>query len=112
MQYLKCDINTYCIGQAVSIAAILIAAGTKGKRTALPNTDIMIHEFSGGAQGKANDIFLTVDRLKKLYDKMATHYVKFTGQKLAKVKKDMERDHHMSAEEAVKYGLVDKVIIK
>ena len=112
MQLIKPDIHTVGIGQVCSAGSFILAAGTKGKRTALPNTDIMIHEFSGGAQGKANDIFLTVDRLKKLYDKMATHYVKFTGQKLAKVKKDMERDHHMSAEEAVKYGLVDKVIIK
>ena len=112
MHLIKPDIHTVGIGQVCSAGSFILAAGTKGKRTALPNTDIMIHELSGGASGKANDIFLRADLLKKLYDKMAEQYVKFTGQKLAKVKKDMERDHHMTSEEAVKYGLVDKVVIK
>lgn len=112
MQYIKPDIHTVGIGQVCSAGSFILAAGTKGKRTSLENTDIMIHELSGGASGKANDIFLRADLLKKLYDKMAKQYVDFTGQKLAKVKKDMERDHHMSAAEAVKYGLVDKVVAK
>jgi len=112
MQYIKPNIHTVGIGQVCSAGSFILAAGTKGKRTCLENTDVMIHELSGGASGKANDIFLTADRLKKLYDKMAKQYVDFTGQKLSKVKKDMERDHHMTAQEAVEYGLVDKVVTK
>lgn len=112
MQYISPDIHTVGIGQVASAGSFILAAGTKGKRVALENTDIMIHELSGGTSGKANDIFLAADRIKKLYDKMAKQYVDFTGQTLAKVKKDMERDRHMSAEEAVKYGLVDKVVTK
>jgi ATP-dependent Clp protease protease subunit len=112
MQYISPDIVTVGMGQVCSAGSFILAAGTKGKRNVLSNTDIMIHELSGGASGKATDIFLTADRLKRLHTKMANQYVDFTGQKLAKVKKDMERDHHMTAEESVKYGLVDKVVEK
>lgn len=112
MQYVKPDIITVGMGHVMSAGSFILAAGTKGKRFALPNTDIMIHELSGGTSGKAQDIFNAVDHQKELYEKMAKHYVKFTGQKLAKVKKDMARDHFLSAEEAKKYGLIDEVHIK
>lgn len=109
MQYIKPDIVTVGMGQCASAASFILAAGTKGKRYALPNAEIMIHEFSGGNEGKAQDIFLAVEHQKKLWEKMAKHYVEFTGQKMVKVKKDMSRDHFMSAEEAMKYGLIDEI---
>jgi len=109
MNYIKPDICTLAYGQACSAGSFILAAGTKGKRFALPNCDIMIHELSGGHQGKFNDMKIGYEKTKRLYDKMATHYVGFTGQKLAKVKKDMERDCYLTAEEAVKYGLIDRV---
>ena len=112
MQYIKPDIVTVGMGQCASAASFILAAGTKGKRFALPNTDVMIHEFSGGFEGKAQDIFQTVDKKKQLWEKMAKHYVGFTGQTLARIKKDMSRDYHMSAEEAKKYGLIDDIHAK
>lgn len=112
MQYIKPDIRTIGMGQCASAASFLLAAGTKGKRMALPNTDVMIHELSGGTQGKFNDMLIHHEYVKKLYDKMAKNYVEFTGQPLKKIKADMQRDFHMSAEEALEYGLIDKVIEK
>ena len=110
MCYVSPDIITIGLGTVASAASFILAAGTKGKRTALANTDIMIHELSAGAQGKAGDIFNRVETLKALHDKMAKHYSKFTGQKVVKLKKDMQRDFHMSAKESLTYGLIDKVI--
>jgi len=110
MQYVSNDIVTVGMGTVASAGSFILAAGTSGKRKCLPNTEVMIHELSGGFEGKANDIFLTAERTKKYYDRMAKYYVKFTGQKLAKVKKDMERDYYMSADETKEYGLIDDVI--
>ena len=109
MTYVKPDIVTVGLGQCASAASFILAAGTKGKRYALSNTEIMIHELSGGVQGRAQDMFQTLEKTKQLWDKMAKQYVKFTGQRLAKVKKDMARDHYMSAEEAKEYGLIDEI---
>ena len=110
MNYISSDINTVGIGSVCSAGSFILAAGTKGKRSCLPNTEVMIHEFSAGTQGKANDLFLTAERYKGLYEKMAKQYVNFTGQKLSKIKKDMERDYFMSSEDALAYGLIDKII--
>lgn len=112
MQYIKPEIVTVGLGQCASAGSFLLAAGTKGKRFALPNTEVMIHELSGGLQGKAQDMFNQLEHTKKLWDKMAHHYVTFTGQKLAKIKKDMSRDYFMSAEEAKEYGLIDEIHAK
>ena len=112
MKFMGYDINTYCLGQAASMGALLLGAGTKGKRFALPNTEVMIHELSTGNQGKFNDIKLAFEHSQKLYEKMAKHYVEFTGQKLPKVKQDMQRDFYMNAEEAKEYGLIDEVLYK
>jgi ATP-dependent Clp protease protease subunit len=110
MQYLKSPITTICIGQAASMGAMLLAAGTKGKRYALPNARIMIHQPLGGAQGQATDIEIQtkeIMRVKKLLNEILA---KHTGQPLAKIEKDTDRDFYMSAQEAVEYGLVDEVI--
>lgn len=110
MNFVKPDINTVGIGQCCSAGSFILAAGTKGKRCLLPNAEVMIHELSGGAQGKANDIFNEVAKLEKLYEKMAKQYVSFTGKSLSKIKKDMNRDHWLDAEAAIEYGLIDKII--
>jgi len=109
MNYIKPDVCTLAYGQASSAASFILAAGAKGKRFALPNCDVMIHELSGGHQGKFHDMEISFKHSEKLYGKMAKHYVKFTGQTIAKIKKDMKRDFYMSAEEALTYGLIDKV---
>lgn len=109
MNYIKPDVCTLAYGQAASAASFILAAGAKGKRFSLPNCDIMIHELSGGHQGKFHDMEISFKHSERLYSKMAKHYVKFTGQTIAKIKKDMKRDFYMSAEEALTYGLVDKV---
>jgi ATP-dependent Clp protease protease subunit len=109
MQYIKPEIVTVGMGSCASAASFILAAGTKGKRYALPNTEVMIHELSGGAEGKAQDIFQRMDYTKKLWEKMAKQYVEFTGQTLARIKKDMSRDYFMSAEEAKSYGLIDEI---
>ena len=109
MQYIKPDIITIGFGQVASAGSFILAAGAKGKRYALPNTELMIHELSSGYQGKATDIEIYANHALKLKEKMAKHYVEMTGQTLRKIKKDMERDYYMSAEEAVKYGLIDAV---
>jgi len=110
MQYLKCDIVTYCIGQAASMGAVLLCAGTKGKRYALPNSRIMIHQPAGGAQGQATDIDIQAREILKMKKKLNEILSKHTGQKISKIEKDVERDYFMSAEEALEYGIVDKVI--
>ena len=110
MQFVKNDIVTYCIGQYASMGAHLLAAGTKGKRFALPNARIMIHQPSGGAQGQATEIEITFKEIQRLKDNLAATFAKHTGQPLKKVIKDMDRDFFMSAEEALEYGIVDKVL--
>jgi len=110
MQYLKCPITTICIGQAASMGAMLLAAGSKGKRYALPNARIMIHQPLGGAQGQATDIEIQtkeIMRVKKLLNEILA---KHTGQPLTKIEKDTDRDFYMSAQEALEYGIVDEVI--
>ena len=110
MQFLTCDVNTYCIGICASMGAVLLTAGTKGKRFCLPNSHVMIHQVSGGAQGTASDVERTVKfmyGLKGRLNKILAHH---TGKTEKQVEKDADRDNYMSAEEAVKYGLVDKVL--
>ena len=110
MQFVKNDIVTYCIGQCASMGAHLLAAGTKGKRFALPNARIMIHQPSGGAQGQATEIEITFKEIQRLKENLAATFAKHTSQPLKKVIKDMDRDFFMSAEEALEYGIVDKVL--
>ncbi len=110
MQFVHCDVATYCIGQASSMAALLLAGGTKGKRFALPNSRIMIHQPSGGAQGTASDIKITAEEILKLKKRMTKLISKHTGQPTEKVEKDSDRDHFMSADEAKAYGVVDEVV--
>ena len=110
MQFVHCDVATYCIGQASSMAALLLAGGTKGKRYALPNSRIMIHQPSGGAQGTASDIKITAEEILKLKKRMSKLIAKHTGQDVARVEKDSDRDYFMSADEAKKYGVVDEVV--
>jgi ATP-dependent Clp protease, protease subunit len=110
MQYVKPEIQTICIGMAASAAALLLSAGKKGKRMVLPNSEVMIHQVLGGASGQATDIDIHARHILKTRDRLNKILAKHTGQKLAKIEKDTERDYFMSAEEAVKYGIVDKVI--
>lgn len=111
MQFLKCKISTYCVGQASSMGAVLLAAATKGQRYALPNSRIMIHQPWGGTQGKASDIQIQAQEIIRLKDIITSIIVKHTEQTNKKVEADMDRDFFMSADEAKKYGIVDKVII-
>lgn len=110
MQYVRADIQTICIGMAASAAALLLSAGKKGKRMSLPNSEVMIHQVLGGASGQATDIDIHARHILRTRDRLNKILAKHTGQKLAKIEKDTERDYFMSAEEAVKYGIVDKVI--
>jgi ATP-dependent Clp protease protease subunit len=110
MQFLTCDVNTYCIGMAASMGAVLLAAGTKGKRYALPNSDIMIHQVSGGAQGTASDVERTVEYMYKLKNRLIRILANSCGKSEEQVKHDSDRDYYMSAEEAKNYGLVDEVV--
>jgi len=110
MQYLTCDVNTYCVGQAASMGAVLLAAGTKGKRFALPNANIMIHQVLGGAEGQASDVEIRVKYMLKLKQRLNAILAKHTGRDIEQVEKDCDRDNFMSAEEAKKYGLVDQVV--
>lgn len=112
MQYIKCDVCTICIGMAASMGAFLLAAGEKGKRYALPNAEVMIHQPLGGAQGQATDIQIQAGRILKMKDKLNIILAERTGQNLETIKNDTERDNFMSAEEAKEYGLIDKVIEK
>jgi len=110
MQYIKCDVSTICIGMAASMGSFLLAAGTKGKRFALPNSEIMIHQPSGGAQGQATDISIHANHILRVKDKLNQILSERTGQPLEVVKRDTERDNFMTAQEALEYGLIDKVI--
>src|SRR5205085_5257925 len=110
MQLLTCDVTTYCLGMAASMGAVLLSAGTKGKRFALPNSDIMIHQVSGGAQGQASDIERTVEYMFKLKKRLIKILSQHTGKPEEKVRLDSDRDYYMSAVEAMAYGLVDEVI--
>jgi ATP-dependent Clp protease protease subunit len=110
MQFLTCDVTTYCLGMAASMAAVLLCAGTKGKRFALPNSDIMIHQVSGGAQGQASDVERQVDYMFKLKKRLIKIISQHTGKSEEQVRLDSDRDYYMSAAEASDYGLVDEVI--
>ncbi len=110
MQFVKNDIVTYCIGQAASMGALLLSAGTKGKRFALPSSRIMIHQPSGGAQGQASEIEITFKEIQRLKEMLTDIMVKHTGQTAKKLQKDMDRDYFMSGAEALEYGLIDKVL--
>lgn len=110
MNYIKCDVVTICIGMAASMGSFLLAAGAKGKRKALPNCDIMIHQPSGGAQGQATDIKIHAEHIIKTKQKMNKLLSDMTGQSLEKIESDVERDFYMTADEAKEYGLVDEVI--
>jgi len=112
MQYIKPDIVTICIGQAASMGAVLLAAGTKGKRYALPHSRIMIHQPIGGIQGQATDIIIHAEEIKRIKRMLNEILSKHTGQPIEKIEKDVERDYFMSAKEAQEYGIVDKVIEK
>ena len=112
MQYIKCDVSTICVGMAASMGAFLLSAGAKGKRLALPNAEIMIHQPLGGAQGQATDIKIQAERIIKMKEKLNKMLSEATGQPLEKIMADTERDNFMSAEEALEYGLIDKVIDK
>jgi len=110
MQFVSCDINTYCIGMAASMGAVLLAAGTKGKRYALPNADIMIHQVSGGARGTASDVERTVEHMYMLKRRLNSILARHTGKSVEEIERDADRDYWMPAEEAAAYGIVDKVL--
>ena len=110
MQYVKCDVSTICMGMAASMAAFLLAGGTKGKRYALPNAEIMIHQPSGGAQGQATEIRIAAEQILKTKEKMNKILAENTNQPIDVIERDTERDNYMSAKEALAYGIIDKVI--
>jgi len=110
MQYLKCPVSTICIGMTASMAAIILAAGTKGKRFALPNAEIMLHQVMGGFQGQASDIDITAKQIVKIKAKMNQILSSHTGQPIDQIEKDTDRDFYMTAEEAKQYGVIDEVI--
>ncbi len=110
MQFVTCDVNTYCMGMAASMGAVLLCAGTKGKRFALPNSHVMMHQVSGGAQGTASDVERTVEFMYGLKRRLNGIIAKHTGKTPEQVEKDADRDYYMRADEAAAYGLVDKVL--
>lgn len=110
MNYIKCDVSTICMGMAASMGAFLLAGGTKGKRLALPNAEIMIHQPLGGAKGQATDIQITAEHIIRTKKRMNTMMAEFTGQDYETICNDTERDNYMTAQEALKYGLIDRVI--
>jgi ATP-dependent Clp protease protease subunit len=110
MQFVTCDVNTYCMGIAASMGAVLLCAGTKGKRYALPNSDIMIHQVSGGAQGQASDVERQVEFMFKLKKRLNGILAHHSGKPVEQVANDADRDYYMTAEEAKAYGLVDEVV--
>lgn len=112
MQYIKCDVSTICMGMAASMGAFLLSSGAKGKRYALPNSEIMIHQPSGGAQGQASDIKITADHILRTRDKLNKILAENTGKPIEQIAVDTERDNFMSAHEALEYGLIDKVFDK
>ncbi len=111
IQYIKPNVSTICIGMAASMGAFLLAAGEKGKRFSLPNSDIMIHQPLGGAQGQAEDIRIQAERIIEIRERINRILSEKTGQPLEKIKKDTDRDYHLSAEQAVEYGIIDEVIV-
>ena len=110
MHYVKCEVSTVCVGMAASMGAFLLAAGAKGKRKALPNAEIMIHQPLGGARGQATDIAIQAEQIMRIKRKMNELLSKHTGQTIRTIEKDVERDHYMTADEALKYGLIDEII--
>ena len=112
MQYIKCDVSTVCIGMAASMGAFLLAGGKKGKRFALPNAEIMIHQPSGGAQGQATEIEIVAEQILKTKEKLNRILAENTGQTYEKIKADTERDNYMTAQEALEYGIIDAVVDK
>lgn len=110
MQYIKCEVSTVCIGQAASMGSLLLTAGAKGKRFALPHSRIMIHQPLGGAQGQASDIEIQAREILRMKSMLNDIYVTHTGKKLTEIEKSMDRDNFMSSEEAQKFGLIDKVV--
>ncbi len=112
MQYIKADVSTICVGMAASMGAFLLSAGTKGKRIALPNAEIMIHQPSGGSQGQATDIQIQAEQILKIKKRLNEILAQNTGRTLEEIERDCERDHFLTAEEARDYGLIDKVIYK
>ncbi len=112
MQYIKCDVSTICIGMAASMGAILLAAGAKGKRFTLPNSEILIHQVMGEFGGQATDIKIRAEHILRIKDKLNRILAMHTGQKIEKIERDTDRDRFMTAEEAKKYGIVDKIITK
>ncbi|RLC38935.1 ATP-dependent Clp endopeptidase proteolytic subunit ClpP [Candidatus Falkowbacteria bacterium] len=112
MQYVRCDVSTICVGMAASMGATLLASGAKGKRFALPNSQIMIHQIMGGAEGQATDIKIRAEYILKLRDRLNKILAKHTGQKISTIEKDTDRDRFMTAEETRKYGIIDKIITK
>ena len=112
MNYIKCDVSTICVGMAASMGAFLLSSGAKGKRFALPNSEIMIHQPLGGAQGQASDIAIAAEHILKTKKKMNRILAENCGQPIEKVERDVDRDYYMTAEEAHKYGLIDKIFVK
>jgi ATP-dependent Clp protease protease subunit len=112
IQYIKPDVSTICVGLAASMAATLLASGTKGKRFSLPNSEILIHQVMGGAEGQAIDIKIRAERILRIRDRLNDILSKHTGQAREKIEKDTDRDYFMTADEALKYGIVDKIIKK
>jgi len=110
MQYIKPNVGTICVGMAASMGAVLLAAGAPGKRYALPNSEIMLHQVMGGAEGQASDIKIRAERILKIRDSLNGILTKHTGQTLSKIEKDTDRDYFLTAEEAMKYGVIDKII--
>lgn len=110
IRYVKCDVATICIGQAASMSAVLLAAGTPGKRSALPNARILIHQVFGGAQGQAADVKIQTEELLRMRDQINRILALHTGKSVKKIAKDTDRDYYMSAQEAVEYGLIDRII--
>jgi len=110
MQYIKPDVSTICVGMAASMAAVLLSAGKKGKRILLPNSEVLLHQVMGGAEGQATEIEITARQILKLKKKLNEILAKHTGQSLSKIEKDTDRDFYMSADDAKKYGVVDEII--
>jgi len=109
MNYIRCDVSTICVGMAASMGAFLLAAGAKGKRYSLPNSEVMIHQPSGGSRGQASDIAIQAEHILKIKRRMNTILAKNCGQPISKVEKDVDRDYYMSADEALEYGIIDKI---
>ncbi len=112
MQYIKCDVSTICMGMAASMGAFLLSSGTKGKRFALPNSEIMIHQPLGGARGQATEIKIVADHILKTRERLNRILAENTGRSIEEIARDTERDNYLTAQEAMEYGLVDKVISK